>query len=1086
MTAHWEAQVIGINAYPPSELGSLTVAANDAEKIAQRLEESGYETFRVQRLPQSPNQKGEGKINPEAGVSHIELRNAIANLFTPESPNQPPETALFFFSGHGWKQTVNGKEEVFLATSDVLSAHPDASQKVYGIEISWLGKQIQESKAKRVIVWLDCCYGGELFKYLPTNKDYCLITATRTFEPGKEIVHEQGLLTKALLEGLNPEKHPDEIVDSHYLASFVEKRMEQWQTSQLPQCANSKRTIPLTSKFPKKPFQDKCPYRSLDYFKATKEDADVFYGRRKLTQQLIERVKENKRLIAVFGASGSGKSSLLRAGLFYQLRLGEAIAGSNNWIYIKPFTPKENPLQSLSEAVHNADILKNAATQTKSVYEDLVSLDSQRLDSRIILIIDQFEECFTMSNESNRKEFLDCLKDLINNTANLQIIIGMRSDFRQRLREYPEFAKKMSKVNVEHLTREEIKEAIEKPAEVVGLGIGEGLKRQLINDVEDYPGSLPLLQYTLTELWHEARRQEEQFLRYQTYEKLGGIEGTLGKRADEVFESLSKEEQTVAQRIFLELTQVGDAFDTRRRGRLGELENSHHSLELLDEVTQTLANEENRLITRTEPDEEISQETEKSSQSKILIDVVHEALIRHWQQLLHWKDEYRNGMVIERKIEAAAKEWEKNNKKQEYLLQGARLAEAEGYLEDYGSLGMLDGMAEAYIEASIQQEEARIQQEKNNRLRRRLVIGGFIGVVTLGAIVSTIFGLKSQRQATIATLKEQAATVKVLLPLEPLEPLVLAIATAGKNLSSWQVKYILPEVESSLYEAIDVVRQRKSFEGHESSVYAVAFSPDGQKILSGSTDNTLKLWDISGKLLHTFKGHESSVNAVAFSSDGQKILSGSTDNTLKLWRRGLKDLLEVGCERLRLHPVFLSPPSEDVQGEDKIQAEIAQGAAQTCFNYGGWKGKEKAEFLARQGLAMAQQKGDMKEAKDKFKQAKKLDSEVNLAELEGEAGKLAVPTLLKKGTALAREGKVSEAIAALSEAQKLKPDIDLNPDTKAIDKDPKAVGQQLAALTKVKEGVELAREGKVEEAIAAYQEAQKLKPGIDLNPDTEA
>ena len=729
MTAHWEAQVIGINAYPKSELESLTAAAKDAEKIAQRLEESGYEAFLVKGLPQSLNQKGEVKINPERGVNHRELRDAIANLFNPKFPDQPPETALLFFSGHGWKQTVNGKKEVFLATSDVLSIYPDTSQNVYGIEISWLGKQIQESKANRVIVWLDCCYGGELFKYLPTNKDYCLITATRTFEPGKEIAHEQGLLTKALLEGLNPANHPDEIVDSHYLASFVEKRMQQWQTSQLPQFRNSKRTIPLTSKFHKKPFQDRCPYRSLNYFKATKEDADVFYGRTKLTQQLIERVKENKRLIAVFGASGSGKSSLLRAGLFYQLRLGEKIAGSNHWRYIKPFTPKDKPLQSLSEAVHNADILKNAVTQTKSVYSDLLSLDSQRLDSRIILIIDQFEECFTMSNESNRKAFLDCLTDLINNTANLQIIIGMRSDFRQRLREYPEFAKQMSKVNVEHLTREEIKEAIEKPAEEVGLGIGEGLKRQLINDVEDYPGSLPLLQYTLTELWHEARRQEEQFLRYQTYEKLGGIEGTLEKRAEQVYKNLGLirqvpfvnllvnssllqspkgldvltllsllDYQKVAKRIFLELTQIGETLDARRRVKLEDLVNSHHSLEILDRVTQELASKENRLIVRTE-----AQETKNTDQSKILIDVVHEALIRHWRRLLHWKDEYRDRMVIERKIEAEAKEWEEKGKKRGrgYLLQGDRLIVAESYLTDFSNLGMLHGLAEEFIEIKL-------------------------------------------------------------------------------------------------------------------------------------------------------------------------------------------------------------------------------------------------------------------------------------------------------------------------------------------------------------------------------------------------
>ena len=134
----------------------------------------------------------------------------------------------------------------------------------------------------------------------------------------------------------------------------------------------------------------------------------------------------------------------------------------------------------------------------------------------------------------------------------------------------------------------------------MGLAIEGALTQQIINDVEDYPGSLPLLQYTLTELWNEAQEQGEQFLRLETYEQLGGIEGTLEKRAEQVYQSLTEEEKTVAQRLFLELTQVGDTLDTRRRIYLDDLVNSHHDLEILNNVTQTLANEDNRLITRTE------------------------------------------------------------------------------------------------------------------------------------------------------------------------------------------------------------------------------------------------------------------------------------------------------------------------------------------------------------------------------------------------------------------------------------------------------------------------------------------------------
>ncbi|OWY62035.1 hypothetical protein B7486_60575, partial [cyanobacterium TDX16] len=357
----------------------------DAEKIAAQLEQYGYRTFRVQRLPETLNRKGESKIDPQGMVNMKELREAIANLFNPPQPNPIPETALFFFSGHGWYQTVNGKKEVFLATSDALP-----ERNIYGISLSWLGKQLQKSQVKRIIVWLDCCYSGELIGYLPTDKDYCLITATRSYETGVEIPHEQGLLTQALLEGLNPENDPDGIVNSHKLADSIEKRMAQ--TSQRPLSANSQRAILLTTGLPKKSFQDKCPYRSLSYFSENKEDAEVFYGREALTKQLIQKVGNKQRLITVLGASGSGKSSLLRAGLLYELKLGQEIPGSDRWIYITPFTPKETPLKNLlaafSRSFPDLSLSQNA---TISIFHQTVE-KLKVLNTPTVLIIDQFEE----------------------------------------------------------------------------------------------------------------------------------------------------------------------------------------------------------------------------------------------------------------------------------------------------------------------------------------------------------------------------------------------------------------------------------------------------------------------------------------------------------------------------------------------------------------------------------------------------------------------------------------------------------------------------------------------------------------------
>ena len=708
MTSEWKAQVVGVNYYiDNTSLGNLTGAVNDAEEIAAQLKKFGYQSFRVKKLPSQLNHSHEGVVKRQ------ELETAIANLLTPPD-NNPPETALFFFSGHGSQKTVNGKDEVFLATSDVYENDEDCE---YGVAVSWLGRLIKESKVKRVIVWLDCCFSGELINYLSKdlrdNKDYCIFTATRSYEQGIEIEHELGLFTKSLLEGLNPSKHPDGIVDSHKLAKYIKEEMAQ--TEQTPQFFNSDNPILLTKTL------NKCPYRSLFYFTEKQEDAEVFYGREKLTLDLVERVRNKERLIAVFGKSGSGKSSLIRAGLLYKLKLGVAISDSNNWIYLEPFAPTNAPLVRLHEVVTKSKKLspiyrKFNKSQSPNQEGRKNKISVQKLatflkeikqdQTPIILIVDQFEECFTMGNEKIRTEFIKFLTELIQTLPNFYLIFGMRSDFRGRLGEFPEFSREiMAEINVKHLNREEIQEAIEKPAQFVGLGIDDGLKQQLINDVEDDPESFPLLQYTLTKLWDKAREHGEKSLLLKTYKELEGIEGTLQKSADAVYESLSEEEKTVAKRIFLELTRVGDNYDTRRRVRLENLVNSQHSFELLDTVTEKLANEKNRLITRDDEitrndEEEIPQVSKNFSQSKIISDVVHEALIRHWNLLGEWKREYQNGMVIERRIEELAQEWEKGGRKKQELYPASKLGIVEGYLKDFGEWGMLDGIAEEFVQKS--------------------------------------------------------------------------------------------------------------------------------------------------------------------------------------------------------------------------------------------------------------------------------------------------------------------------------------------------------------------------------------------------
>lgn len=885
-----DALVIGINKYTDKD--NLNNPANDAEAIAQLLETQGG--FTVKRLP-CIQVEGKLCIDDNGAVGFEELKDAIVKLF-----NQKTDTALLFFAGHGMRQSFGDDIGAsYLASSDV-----NPSFNNWGLSIGILCKLLQRSKIKQQVVWLDCCYSGELRNFEDANlgnreEGYgrCFIAASREFEEAYEQNCGHGFLTSALLQALDPKKAINGIIDNLTLSNEINQSFKG--LPQQPVYFNSGDPIIIIGKKLIKPINllpGVFPYKGLKYYDFNNEDPKYFYGRASLTDELIEKIR-TKNFLAVLGVSGSGKSSVVRAGLLHELAEGKKISGSNEWKIYPPFTPAENnrtPLENLARNFVTPELSAiDTATELKKA-EDLIAMGAKGLNliidsinkPRVIIVVDQFEEIFTRCNETDRQMFFECLLGGLSDK--LCLVIVMRADFLGKCTEH-EYAGlnnliQEHLVTVKPMTFNEFKQAIIEPAKQVNLDIEPDLITQMLKDVEGSPDSmpetfkkytprvghcLPLLQDTLTELW--IRRKVDR-LTLAEYNQLGGVSGTLKNRADQLYNSLSDEQQSVVKWIFLELTQLGEGTeDTRKLVLKSDLITTVFSDSLINNTLNKLTKA--RLVVM----KSLESRGEKEKPVTI-VDVAHEALIRHWPRLREWLNENRDIIRRRREIDAAAKEWETHGKSKHsaYLLHGPKLNTAEDYLNNYADKVPLSNLAQEFIKKSI----------KYRRKQRYILIGTVTMVIFVLAGIAFYF--KKIEQIRTESLFESQLTHASLLAKKGVEDYNTAKTILKQT---YKLNNKIPEFRrhsrNLLARFVDI---RGGTANHTyqlgAALKSVAVSKDGKLLAAAGEKNMIALFDLaSGQLIKrlTEDNPKIFIRDLVFDPQGKWLASAGDDKRIIFW-----------------------------------------------------------------------------------------------------------------------------------------------------------------------------------------------------------
>ena len=615
------------------------------------------------------------------------------------------------------------------------------------------------------------------------------------------------------------------------------------------------------------------PYMGLEAF--GEGDADLFFGRDREIQRLVEKVRGGGRFVAVLGASGSGKSSLVRAGLVHALR-----AADEDWLVVL-VRPGAAPLRALAAQLATLGAGRAMGATLDDLTEDprtlglaveLAIADSSSGD-RALIVIDQLEELFTLCrDQAERAQFVALLTSaVLTPGARTVLVVTLRADFYARLAGHPELAQLVSAqpLLLGPLDSGGLLQAIELPARCVGYSLEPGLAETIRSDVGAEPGSLPLLEHALLELW---RRRRGRLLTLEGYRDAGGVDGALAQRAEAVYGAFGAERQKLARRMLLRLTEPGEGTeDTRRRAGRDEL--VPVGSVAADEVLRALVDA--RLLT-----------SDRDEAGADVVDVAHEALIRGWPRLRAWIEADRAGLLTHRRLTDAARDWERLGGESGALYRGARLVAAGDWAHAHAD--EVSSLERHFLETSEAAQRDELTRARQRARRLRALAGG-LGAL---AVVVALLAVLALRQRDDARRRTREATSLALngaaIPLLASRPdIALELGYEAYRSSP------RPETTSTLLAALTAMRERRlvgSVSGPD-AFNGVALSPNGRTLAGAGADGIVRLWDArTRRALDTpLRSHANGVTGVAFSPDGRTLASAerlpapSTRGQVRLW-----------------------------------------------------------------------------------------------------------------------------------------------------------------------------------------------------------